>query len=71
MPIDPRRIAVIDDKTAEILRGMSPARKLEMANVMYVQAGEMIACMIRSTRPNLAESEVRAEVRKRMSRGAA
>ncbi len=71
MPIDPRRIEVIDDATVEILRRMSPAIKLEMANRMVIQSREMLITMLRASHPDWPSSQLNAEVRRRVSRGAA
>lgn len=69
MLFDSRRIEVIDDATAAALRRLSPQERLRMANVMVVQARGMIAVRVRSLHPDWDESQVAAEVRRRMSRG--
>ncbi len=71
MKIDPRRIEVIDDATAEVLRRMTPAQKLEMANQMVIQGREMIRSIVRSQNPGWPAERVEREVRRRMGRGAA
>ncbi len=71
VPIDPRRIEVIDDRTAAILRAMKPAERLERANQMVLQAREVLACVLRASAQGWNEARVAAEVRRRMTRGAA
>lgn len=71
MAIDPRRIEVIDDATAAMLRRLSPVERWEMANRMVVQAREMIRSLVRSQHPAWTADGVEAEVRTRMSHGAA
>ncbi len=71
MAIDPRRIEVIDDETADSLRKMSPAERWEMANRMVIQAREMIRTIVGSQHPSWSADQVESEVRKRMSHGAA
>lgn len=71
MPLDPRRIEVIDDKTAEILRRMTPAQKLAQLDSMVSDAREMVTCVLRSQHPEWTPEQLRAEVRRRISHGAA
>lgn len=71
MPLDPRRIEVIDDKTAELLRRMTPAQKLAQLDSMVSDAREMITCVLRSQHPEWTREHLLAEVRRRISHGAA
>lgn len=71
MSIDPRRIELIEPATVEILRRMSPAEKLEMANRMVIQAREMLSRVVAASHPGWAVEQLAAEVRRRTSRGAA
>lgn len=70
MPIDPSRIEVIDDRTAEMLRGMSPAWKLELANRMYLDARAMIRSALRIEHADWTTDRIEREVARRTSRGA-
>lgn len=71
VPIDPRRIEVIDDQTVAILRRMVPMEKLRLANAMVVQAREVIASFVRTQHPGWTPEQVAAHVRRRMTHGAA
>lgn len=66
MAIDPRRIEVIDDMIVAVLRGMSPAKRLEMANRMVVDARRMIRTILASQHPEWPTDRLEAEVRLRM-----
>lgn len=68
--IDPRRIEVIDEATAAVLRRMTPAAKLAALNTMVVQARAMIEHMLRSAHPDWNDERLQAEVRRRFARGA-
>ncbi len=71
MAIDPRRIEVIDDASAEVMRRMSPAQKWEMTNRMYIQAREMLMCHLRGEHPEWTEGELREQVNRRVGHGTA
>ncbi|MDX2119189.1 MAG: hypothetical protein SFY96_13495 [Planctomycetota bacterium] len=64
-------IEVIDDATAERLRKMTPAERMALANDMFIQCREMMLAAVRSRNPEWTEAQVTAEVRRRISRGAA
>jgi hypothetical protein len=70
MPIDPRRIEVIDDRTAEIYRRMTPAQRVEAANVMFTQCVRMVECGLRALYRDRSEAWFRAEVIRRVRDGA-
>jgi len=68
---DRGRIEVIDDVTAAVLARMTPAQKWEMASRMVIEAREMLTTIVRSHHVTWSDSEIAAEVRRRMSHGAA
>lgn len=49
------------DQDTETLRGMTPAEKLAVMHALIRQAWELKAAAIRARRPDLPESEVRAQ----------
>lgn len=65
MPLDPRRIEVIDDKTAEILRKMTPQERVERGLAMGEFGRTVIAARVRDIHPDWDEAKVRAEVMRR------
>jgi len=69
MAIDPRRIEVIDDRTAEIYMRMTPAQRVEAANVMFAPCFRMVECGLRSMYSDRSEAWLRAEVIKRVPHG--
>ena len=71
MTIDPRRIEVMDDETAAIMRAKTPAEKIAMASDMWKSASEMVYYSLREAHPEWSETALRREVARRMSRGAA
>ena len=56
MNVTPREI--------ELLRAMTPARKLEVMHALIRQAYELKAAGLRMTRPELSEDEIQALTRK-------
>jgi len=53
----------------EILRGMSPSQKLDVMQAMIQQALELKEAWLRTTEPNLDESEIRAKARELVAGG--
>ena len=49
---------------AEVLRGMSPERKLEVAGALYRAAVELKCAGLRGQHPEWSEERVRDEVRR-------
>lgn len=48
-----------NERDLEIVRAMTPARKLEVMHALIRQAYELKAAWIRRTRPEMTEAEVR------------
>jgi hypothetical protein len=67
MTIDPRRIEVIDDQTAEIYRRMSPAERVQRGLEMGSFARAVIECRVRELRPDWTDDQVRSEVARRFA----
>jgi len=64
---DPKRIEVVDDKVAEILRGKTPAERGEMIAGMWRTARSIVEGGVRSQHPQWGPEEVKAEVRRRLT----
>lgn len=69
-PVDPRKIEVIDDATAAMLRSKTVAEKLAMLDQMWVFARELVTAGVKDQHPEWSELQVRREVARRMSHGA-
>ena len=68
-PLNPPRIEVPDDKVVDILRRMTPAERLAVANNMWLAARNAIECMLRSEHPDWSDEQVLKEITRRMLRG--
>lgn len=69
MTHDARRIEVVDDAMAAVLRRKTEAERLAIAFRMWDFARDMIFRRVRSDRPDLPEDQVRQIVAGRMSHG--
>ena len=67
MPLDPRRIEVIDDRTAAAYKRMTPSQRVEAAFRMNAFAREVIEANVRRAHPSWTADAVRAEVRRRFA----
>jgi hypothetical protein len=67
MPIDPRRIEVIDDTVAEIYRRMSPSERIAKGLQMNAFAKSIIEANVRRTHPDWSPEKVRQEVLRRFA----
>jgi hypothetical protein len=65
-----RRIEIIDDKVAELLRAKTEAERFAMIDRSWQFARQMIQAMIIHEHPEWSEDQVRREVARRMSHGA-
>lgn len=61
----------ISDEMAELMRTMTPAERLGMMNSMWRSGWRMIENLTRSEHPDWNDEDVRYEVARRMSHGAA
>lgn len=67
MPIDPRRIEVIDERQAEIFRRMSPLERIETGLSMAGFAREIIAAHLRARHPSWTEDRIARETVRRFA----
>ncbi|MGA7501766.1 MAG: hypothetical protein WBX00_33965 [Isosphaeraceae bacterium] len=65
-----RRIAILDDRMAELLRSKTEAERFAMIDRSWRFARQMIQAMIVHEHPDWSEDQVRREVARRMSHGA-
>ncbi len=65
--IDPRRIEVVDDEVARILRGMSGADRLRLAHEAWDLARRRLAAFLSARHPQWSIEEVDKEVAKRLA----
>jgi len=66
---DPRRIEVVDDVVAAVLRGKSPAEKLALAFSANRTMRLRIEGALRSWHPDWSDDQIHREVARRMTRG--
>ena len=66
----PRKIEVIDDATAEMLRRKTGAERLEIASRMYSAARTMLLTHLRRLHPEWSEDRIIREAARRLSNGA-
>jgi hypothetical protein len=70
MKIDPRRIEVVDDRVAEILRRMSGAERLRLASEIWESARFRIEAYLRENHPQWSDRALLEEIHKRYGLGA-
>lgn len=63
-------IEALDDDMAQILRGMTGAERLRIANGMFESARKMLACHLAHEHPEWDPQRVNEEVARRLSHGA-
>ncbi len=64
---DPRRIEVIDDDMAEIIRAKSGAERLRIAFGLFESARRMLTSMLAADHPDWSREQVRREVSRRLA----
>jgi hypothetical protein len=62
-------IEVMDDQMAEIVRKMSGAERLRIADEMYSSARRMLVSYLRSEHPDWTEEQVQHEASRGISHG--
>lgn len=67
--IDPRRIAVVGDTGAEIMRRQTPAEKLAMIDALWRTARSLTLGQLREQHPKWGDEQVRREIARRLSHG--
>ena len=68
-PIDLRRIEVVDDDMAAVLRSKTGAERLAIAFEMFESARRMLSHHLTTEHPEWTPEEVQREVARRISRG--
>lgn len=71
MPIDARRIEVLDPIVAEILRRKSPAERAQQSSNMHRFARSAIESQLRYLHPDWTDDQVNTEMLRRLTGGAA
>ena len=61
---------VVDDDMARILRGMTGAERLKIANDMFVSARRMLASHLAAEHPDWDQDRIERETARRISHGA-
>lgn len=69
--LDPGQIEVVDEAVAAVLRRKTPAERIAMVSQGWTVAVQWVRAAVWSQHPGWDEARVAAEVRRRMSRGAA
>ena len=65
--LDPRRIEVVDNEMAAILRSKSGTERLRIAFGMFESARRMLESMLSADHPDWDMKQVRKEVARRLS----
>ena len=68
--LDPGQIEVVDEDVAAVLRTKSAAERIRMATDAHRTARLMTEAQVRRMLPGLTDEQVRAEVARRLTRGA-
>jgi hypothetical protein len=66
----PLRIEVPDDAQVAILRAMTGAERLAIANRMWVAARDMLRCHLQAQHPDWDAARIARETARRLSHGA-
>lgn len=61
---------ILDDDMARILRGMTGAERLKIANGMFVSARRMLASHLAAEHPDWDQDRIEQETSRRISHGA-
>jgi hypothetical protein len=69
MKLDPRRIEVVDDKMAEVLRSKTPAERLRIGFNMWISTRRMLLSHLSNSHPEWSREEVEREVARRLLHG--
>lgn len=66
----PKRIEMVDDAMAEVLRSKSPTERIAIAHGMWNHASRMISQVLRKEHQDWSDSQIEEEVARRLSHGA-
>ena len=61
---------IVDDEMARILRGMTGAERLKIANSLFVSARRMLASHLAAEHPDWDQDRIERETARRISHGA-
>ena len=70
MAAEDRDLDIIDDDMARVLRGMTGAERLKIANGMFNSARRMIASHLAAEHPDWDQERIEKETARRISHGA-
>ena len=70
MNIDARQIEVVDPEMADVLRRMTGAERLAVANGMFVFARDLLISHLTAQHPDWDDARIQAETARRLSHGA-
>ena len=70
MHLEPRRIEVVDNDLARVLRLKTGAERLQIASGLFASARRMLIAKLRKEHPEWDPSRVNEEVVRRLSHGA-
>lgn len=69
MVLDPRRIEVVDDAMADVLRRKTPAERIGIGFGLWRSAQRMLRSHLASAHPDWDEARLGREVARRLSHG--
>jgi hypothetical protein len=69
MKLDLRRIEVVDDVMAEILRRKTPAERIAIGFSLWASAQRMLTVLLTKSHPDWELGRVQSEVARRLSHG--
>lgn len=70
MRFDPGQIEVVDPQVADVLRRLTGAQRLAIANGMFVSARDMLISHLRTLHPDWDDARIAGEAASRLSHGA-
>jgi hypothetical protein len=70
MAIDPRRIEVVDEEMAAVLRAKTGPERLRIASGLFAAARRMLASHLAAEHPDWDERRIREETARRLAGGA-
>jgi hypothetical protein len=65
----PKNIEMVDDEMAAVLRAMTGAQRLEIANRMFLDAQRILTLHLTAEHPDWTPEQVQREVAHRISHG--
>ena len=71
MRLDAGQIEVVDEDMAEVLRQKQPWERIEIGFNLWIDARKMLTSHLAATHPDWTEEQIRRDVARRMSHGAA